>query len=134
MIWRPEVVPPVTQELKGRKQNHFGFWNISSRPTSVASFIEIGQPKFPTSRTLSQTMTLKNTYTHEKKTYRSKHCAFVSKMSWNLPLLPIFLLWHEPLSRLEKLRQFVSIFCFCPGLAFSLGPRDPKRIDRDERQ
>ena len=58
MIWRPEVVPPVTQEVKGRKQNKFGFWNISSRPTSVASVIEIGQPKFPTSGTLSQTMTL----------------------------------------------------------------------------
>ena len=51
--------PPVTQEVKGRKQNHFGFWNISSRATSVASFIEIGQPKFPTSGTLSLTMTLK---------------------------------------------------------------------------
>ena len=64
MIWRPEVVPPVTQELKGRKQNHFGFWNISSRPSSVDSFIEIGQPKFPTSGTLSQTMTLKTFISH----------------------------------------------------------------------
>ena len=67
MIWRPEVVPPVTQEVKGRKQNHFGFWNIPSRPTSVASFIEIGQPKFPTSGTLSQIMTLKNCNTRNTK-------------------------------------------------------------------
>ena len=28
----------------------------------------------------------------------------------------------------------VSIFDFCPGLAFLLGPGDPKRIDRDEKQ
>ena len=55
-------------------------------------------------------------------------------MSSNLPLLPIFPPWVEPLSRQEKLRQFVSIFGFCLGLAVSLGPRDPKRIDRDERQ
>ena len=71
MIWRPEVVPPVTQEVKGRKQNHFGFWNISSRPTSVACVIEIGQPKFPTSGTLSQTMTLKYVY---NSTYHIQFC------------------------------------------------------------
>ena len=70
------------------------------------------------------------TLIHSKKTYRSKYCAFASKMISNLPLLAIFPPWHEPLSRQEKLRQFG----FCPGLAFSLGPRDPKRIDRDDRQ
>jgi len=30
--------PPETFQPKIRKQNQFGFWNISSRLTSVASF------------------------------------------------------------------------------------------------
>ena len=50
---------PVTFELKVREQNQLGFWNISIRPTSGASFIKIGWPTFSTSGTLSQTMTLK---------------------------------------------------------------------------
>ena len=50
--------PPVTFELKVREQNQLGFWNISIRPTSGASFIKIGRPTFSTSGTLSQTMTL----------------------------------------------------------------------------
>ena len=52
--------PPVTFELKAREQNQLGFWNISIRPTSGASFIKIGRPTFSTSGTLSQTMTLKS--------------------------------------------------------------------------
>ena len=52
--------PPVTLELKVREQNQLGFQNISIRPISGASFIEIGRPTFSTSGTLSQTMTLKN--------------------------------------------------------------------------
>ena len=51
--------PPVTFELKVREQNQVGFWNISIRPTSGASFMKIGRPIFSTSGTLSQTMTLK---------------------------------------------------------------------------
>ena len=51
--------PPVTFELKVREQNQLGFWNISIKPTSGASFIKIGRPTFSTSGTLSQTMTLK---------------------------------------------------------------------------
>ena len=50
---------------------------------------------------------------------------------------PIFLPWREPLNvkfRAEKIKTLVSVFDFCLGLAFSLGPRDPKRIDRDEKQ
>ena len=47
MICRPEVVPPVTQELKGT--------------TSAFGISHQGQPKFPTSGTLSQTMTIKTT-------------------------------------------------------------------------
>jgi len=54
--------PPETFQPKIRKQNQFGFWNISSRLTSVASFIKIISPPFPTSETFSQSMTLKNVY------------------------------------------------------------------------
>ena len=50
--------PPVTFELNVREQNQLGFWNISIRPTSGASFIKIGRATFSTSGTLSQTMTL----------------------------------------------------------------------------
>ena len=56
----PKWNPPVTFELKVREQNQPGFWNISIRPTSGASFIKIGRPTFSTSGTLSQTMTLKH--------------------------------------------------------------------------
>ena len=49
---------PVTFELNVREQNQLDFWNISIRPTSGASFINIGPPTFSTSGTLSQTMTL----------------------------------------------------------------------------
>ena len=51
--------PSVTFELKVRKQNQPGVWNISIRPTFGASFIKTGRPTFLTSGTLSQTMTLK---------------------------------------------------------------------------
>ena len=51
--------PPVTFELKVSEQNQRGFWKISIRPTSGASFIKIGRPTFSTPGTLSQTMTLK---------------------------------------------------------------------------
>ena len=51
---------PETLELKGRQKKHFGIWNISPRPTSVASVIEISWPTFPISGTLSQTMTFKH--------------------------------------------------------------------------
>ena len=46
---------------------------------------------------------------------------------------PIFLPWREPLNvkfRARKIKTLVSVFDFCLGL----GPRDPKRIDRDEKQ
>ena len=33
--------PSKTSELKVRKQNQFGFWNISPRSTSAASFMKI---------------------------------------------------------------------------------------------
>ena len=49
----------VTFELKVREQNQLGFWNISIRPTTGASFTKIGRLTFSTSGTLSQTMTLK---------------------------------------------------------------------------
>ena len=55
----PPPPPPVTFELKVREQSQLGFWNISIRPTSGASFVKIGRPTFSTSGTLSQTMTLK---------------------------------------------------------------------------
>ena len=54
----PKWDPTVTFELKVREQNQLGFWNISIRPTSGASFIKIGRPAFSTPGTLSQTMTL----------------------------------------------------------------------------
>ena len=54
-------------------------------------------------------------------------------MSSNLPLLPIFPPWRESLNVKFRAKK-LSIFYFCLGLAFSLGPRDPKRIDRDEKQ
>ena len=56
---------PVTFAQKVREQNQLGFWNISIRPTSGASFIKIGRPTFSTCGTLSQTMTLR----HESKSY-----------------------------------------------------------------
>ena len=52
--------PPVTFKLKVREENQLGFWNITIRPSSGASFIKIGRPAFLTSGTLSQTMTLKS--------------------------------------------------------------------------
>ena len=55
----PKWDPPVTFELEIREQNQLSFWNISIRPTSGASFTQIGRPTFSTSGTLSQTMTLK---------------------------------------------------------------------------
>ena len=54
--------PPVNLELKVREENQLGFWNISIRPTSGASFIKIGGPTFSTSGTLFQTMTLERLY------------------------------------------------------------------------
>ena len=62
MFWDP----PVTFELIVREQNQPGFWNISIRQTSGASFIKIGRPTFSTSGTFSQTMTLKPLGTGQK--------------------------------------------------------------------
>ena len=53
----PKSDRPVTFELEVREQNQLGFWNISIRPTTGASFTKIGRPTFSTSGTLSQTMT-----------------------------------------------------------------------------
>ena len=50
--------PPLNFKIKVTEQNQLGFWNISIRPTSGASFIKIGRPTFFTSGTLFQTMTL----------------------------------------------------------------------------
>ena len=66
--------PPVTFELKVREQNQLGFWNISIRPTSGASFIKIGRPSFSTSGTLSQTMTLKMGPKHQAKEIVNQTC------------------------------------------------------------
>ena len=38
--------PPLTFELKVKEQNQLGFWNISIRPTSGASFIKSADPHF----------------------------------------------------------------------------------------
>jgi len=38
----PDGAPPETFQPKVRKQNQIGFWNISSRLTSAASFNKIG--------------------------------------------------------------------------------------------
>ena len=46
MNWIPEMGPPETFQPKVREQSEIGFWNISSRLTSAASFIEIGWPDF----------------------------------------------------------------------------------------
>ena len=51
--------PPVTPKLKVREVSQSGFWNISSHPTSVPSFSQIGWPQLLAPGTLSQTMTLK---------------------------------------------------------------------------
>ena len=50
--------PPVTPKLKVREVIQSGFWNISSHPTSVPSFSQIGWPQLLARWTLSQTMTL----------------------------------------------------------------------------
>ena len=63
----PQWDPPVTFERKVREQNQIGFWNISIRPTSGASFIKIGRPTFSTSGTLSQTMTLKRKISNQSE-------------------------------------------------------------------
>ena len=51
--------PPVTPKLKVREESQSGFCNISSHPTSVPSFSQIGRLQLLAPRTLSQTMTLK---------------------------------------------------------------------------
>ena len=48
----------VTPKLKVREVSHSGFWNISSHPTSLPSFSQIGWPQLLAPGTLSQTMTL----------------------------------------------------------------------------
>ena len=55
--WDPH--PPVTPKLKVREVSHGGFWNISSHPTSLPSFSQIGWPQLLAPGTLSQTMTLR---------------------------------------------------------------------------
>ena len=50
---------PVTPKLKFREVSQSGFWNISSHPTSVPNFSQIGRPQLLAPGTLSQTMTLK---------------------------------------------------------------------------
>ena len=54
------MVPRLNFEikLKVRKYSDFGFRNISLKLTSAISFINIGKPTFPGSRTLPQAMTL----------------------------------------------------------------------------
>ena len=47
--------PPVTPKLKVREVSQSGFWNISSHPTSVPSFSQIGWPQLLAPGTLSQT-------------------------------------------------------------------------------
>ena len=49
-------MPPWRLEVREVSQS--GFWNISSRPTSVPSFSQIGWPQLLAPGTLSQTMTL----------------------------------------------------------------------------
>ena len=51
--------PPEAFQPKVREQSEIGFWNISSRLTSAASVHRNRLTRFPTSGTLSQTMTLK---------------------------------------------------------------------------
>ena len=46
--------PPVTPKLKVREVSHSGFWNISSHPTSLPSFSQIGWPQLLAPGTLSQ--------------------------------------------------------------------------------
>ena len=53
--------PPVTPKLKVREVSQSGFWNISSHPTSVPSFSQIGWLQLLAPGTLSQTMTLNST-------------------------------------------------------------------------
>ena len=50
--------PPVTPKLKVREVIQSGFWNISSHPTCVPRFSQIGWPQLLARGTLSQTMTL----------------------------------------------------------------------------
>ena len=52
-------IPLVTSKLKVSEVSQSGFWNISSHPTFVPSFSQIGWPQFLAPETLSQTMTLK---------------------------------------------------------------------------
>ena len=52
--------PPVTPKLKVREGSQSGFWSISSHPTSVPSFSQIGWPQLLVPGTLSQTITHKH--------------------------------------------------------------------------
>ena len=51
--------PPVTLKLKVREVSQSGFWNISSHPTCVPSFRQIGWPQLLAPGALSQALTLK---------------------------------------------------------------------------
>ena len=75
----PKWDTPVTFERKVREQNQLGFWNMSIRPTSGASFIKFGRPTFSTSGTLSQKMTLKL-----ENLLRWSHFTFIYNRSTNM--------------------------------------------------
>ena len=57
--WDPPSLTLVTPKLKVKELSQIGFWNISSHPTSVPSFSQIGWPQLLAPGTLSQTKTLK---------------------------------------------------------------------------
>jgi len=100
--WRPQMGPPplklFNQKLEEKKQ--IGFWNISSRLTSTASFIEISWPPFPTSGTLSQTMTLESYLFQRKQSHEIWwHYGYIPGRKWNspwktLPIMDEIQLWH----------------------------------------
>ena len=64
--------PPVTPKLKVREVSQSGCWNISSYPTSVPSFSQIGWPQLLALGTLSQTISLKQIRNAGANSYKKK--------------------------------------------------------------
>ena len=81
--WAPPPPPSltlVTPKLKVKELSQSGFWNISSHPTSVPSFSQIGWPQLLAPGTLSQTISTNinhkglqrtaNEYAEERRIYK----------------------------------------------------------------
>ena len=81
--------PLVTSKLKVREVSQSGFWNISSHPTSVPSFSQIGRPQLLAPGKLSQTMTL-NMHESEWRSFLTRFCFCLLLCLWRSYPKPLF--------------------------------------------